>query len=318
MNSLNEFYLTKKQIINNNDLFVKRPVLDIINKINESDKRVVILSGLYDSGKRLTSLEYMNELYEENSIGLYFNSIINNNYQKAINENKIDAYIEVKIALQLLKVIRNLNIPIDPILLKLNLYTHIISKDINMFELKNYECGDLVCPLLYVLKKGTGMKKFNLVLNNIDGLDKKLQEKFKNYFDLFDKNILLINDEVVYNSVCRRELLTNKEYEIINVDYAKNYSIAEELIDSRVIYHNKMNKEDNLFKICQMVDHNDFEDFVDALNGNIRYILSTMKEFYRNEYKPKSEGATGYVKNKTNQSKSLVNRNLYPLKKLYL
>ncbi len=315
MNSIKEFCLTKKETIDNNKIFIKEPVLDIIDKINESSSKKIILSGNFDSGKRLTSMEYMKEKIYEDELTFYFNSILLNEYQEALRENKIEAYIELSVALKLLSFIKNIGISISPMILKMDLYQHINRVKVNL--LRNYKCGDLVCPLLYIIRKATGIKNVQLILNNIDGLPMNVQQKYSNYFDIFYKTILLINDNNIINDEEVRKGYLNKGYDLVNVDYAKDYEIARNIIDSRIAYHNKNNPKDELKFISKMINEEDFKMLIDSAEGNIRYILCAMKEFYLSNFKD-NELVSNYIKNKANQCKNLKYRNLYPTKRLYL
>ena len=316
MKSIREFCLTKKETINNDAIFIKEPVSDIIDKINESKRRKIILSGNFDSGKRLTSMEYINEKQENNELALYFNSVLTSDYKEAMHQGKLESYIEVKIALSLLSLIKEMRISISPMILKMNLYNHI--KKINVDLLRNYKCGDLVCPLLYTIKKSMGISNVELILNNIDGLSKEIQNKYKNYFDIFYKTILLINDDSLYSDKSRHNELNEKGYDVIAVEYAKDYEVARTLIDSRIEYHNDKNSKEELLGILDMISEKDFERFIDSTDGNIRYILSTMKEFYLSDFSPLSMEASNFIINKAEQCKGLKYRNLYPSKKLYL
>lgn len=315
MDSIKEFCLTKKETINNSSIFIKEPVSKVIQKINESESNKIILSGNFDSGKRITSMKYIDEKNENNELAFYFNSILLSEYTESIEKNKLESYIEVKIALELLSLIKSIGITIKPVILKMNLYIH--SSKINIDLLRNYKCGDLVCPLLYILKKATGIQNVEFILNNIDGLSKEIQNKYKNYFDLFHKTILLINDDI-YNDENGCKEFNEKGYDVIAVDYAKDYEVARKMIDSRLEYHNLLNPKESLLSILKMIREDDFKAFIDSTDGNIRYILCTMKEFYLSDFTPLDIDAINFIINKTEQCKNLRYRNLYPSKKLYL
>ena len=70
----------------------------------------------------------------------------------------------------------------------------------------------------------------------------------------------------------------------IGVMIVTDYEIARNIIDSRIAYHNKNNPKDELKFISKMINEEDFKMLIDSAEGNIRYLLCAMKEFYLSNF----------------------------------
>lgn len=306
-----EFFLKKKEVLENKNVLVNRPVDNAIDKVNSSEKSKIILSGPEDSGKKLTTLKYMNE---NDNLFVYFNLNDLDYYNIIKDKNKIESYIEAIIAGELLKVLTNLGLNSQMLFLGANMpyIEH------NLDLIRNYKAGDLISTLIYRIKKLTD-KKLILVVDKIDMFDENVQKVVFKYFDIFDKNIIISSDEEVYGNNNRRKQLNEKGFDIINIDYAKDAKILTDIINARIKFHNEnCLTEYKLKQLEHMLGIDVIEKIAKLSNGNIRKILCVAKLAYSKcNRESKNKDAVGkYILNTLDRSKN-VNR-FEPIKTLYL
>lgn len=309
--SVCEFFLKKKEILENEKVFIDKPVLSIIRSIDDSTKSKLILSGTEDSGKKLTTLKYMDI---NDGLFVYFNMNKARYYQLASKKDKIEAYIESVIASKLLKILSDLGL--NSQMLELGVNMPYIEGNVDI--LKNYKAGDLISSLLYRLKKIT-TRKIIFVVDKIDTLDKNTQQIISKYFDLFDQNIIISSDLVVYNDPKRRHDLFSKGYDIVNVDYAKDPEILIQIIDARIKYHNENpNCKLKLQPLEDMLDFDVIKKAAILADGNIRKILCMAKLVYsRCNIELNDPDAVGkYILNTLDRGNNI--RSLTPVRNLYL
>lgn len=268
-----EFFLTKKDVLENEKVFIDKPVIEVMEKIDKSRKSKIILSGTEDSGKKLTTLKYMDT---RDKIFVYFRIDEFKYYGLAKTKDKIEAYIESIVASEILKLLSRLGL--DSQMLELGTNMPYIQDNIDV--LRNYKAGDLISTLLYRVRKITD-RKIVFVVDKMDILDKYTQEVISKYFDIFDQSLIISNDLIVYQNLERRVNLIRKGFDIINVDYAKNPEVLIQIINSRITYHNE--NVDSRYKLDSfenMLDYDVIEKIADLSKGNIRNILCVAKLVY--------------------------------------
>ncbi len=308
---IREFHLKKREVLENKNVFIYEPVKQIIDKIKSSKKNKIILTGVEDSGKKLTTLQYMSENEE---IFVYLNVISLQHYNIAKTNIKMEAYIESIVAGELLKVLSVLGL--DSQMLLLNSNVPYLKE--NPETLRNYKVGDLISSLIYRIRKLTD-KNIVFVVDKMDLSNNDIQEIISKYFDLFDKSIIISSDNMVYNNKERQLDLINKDFDIIKVDYAKNPDVLIKIIDSRIEYYNKKcNPSNKLLTLNEMLDYKTISKIANLSNGNIRKILCIAKLLYSQDEKKllSKEEMSTYILDSIQRS-SEVDK-FSPIKTLYL
>ena len=309
--SITEFFLKKKEVLENKSVLIDKPVNEIIDKVDSSKKSKIILSGPEDSGKKLTTLKYMDE---KEDLFVYFNLNDFEYYNMIKDKSKTESYIEAIIAGELLKVLSSLGLNSQMLFLGANMPY----MEQNLDLIRNYHAGDLISTLIYRIKKLTD-KKLVLVVDKIDMFDENVQKIIFKYFDIFDQNIVISNDEAVYGSNYRRENLKEKGFDIINIDYAKEPKVLIDIIDARIKLHNQRCSSEYKLKLLeQMLDEEVIKKIAILSNGNIRKILCTAKLAYSKcNRESENKSAVGkYILNTLDRSKNITE--FTPVKTLYL
>lgn len=309
--SIAEFFLKKKEILSNDSVFIDKPVTDVINRINESKESKILLSGPEDSGKKLTTLKYMDT---EKDLFVYFSLSDLDHYNLAKQKNKAEAYIESIVAGELLKILSNLGL--ESQMLRLGINMPYIEENIDV--LKNYGAGDLISGLIYRIRKLTD-ERLIFVVDKIDTFSESTQRIIAKYFDIFDQTIIMTSDEIVYNSNQRRTSLKEDGFDIINVDYAKDPEILTQIIDARINYHNEHTNSDyKLRTLSSMLDKDVIEKIAVLANGNIRKILCSAKLVYSkcNRESENKDAVGKYILDALNRSNNIHGFTI--IKTLYL
>lgn len=309
--SITEFFLKKKEVLENKNVLVDKPVNEIIDKVDSSKKSKIILSGTEDSGKKLTTLKYMDE---KEDLFVYFNLNDFEYYNMIKDKSKTESYIEAIIAGELLKVLSSLGLNSQMLFLGANMPY----MEQNLDLIRNYHAGDLISTLIYRIKKLTD-KKLVLVVDKIDMFDENVQKIIFKYFDIFDQNIIISSDEEVYGNIYRRENLKEKGFDIINIDYAKDPKVLIDIIDARIKLHNQSCSNEYKLKLLeQMLDEDVIKKIAVLSNGNIRKILCTAKLVYSKcNRESENKSAVGkYILNTLDRSKNITGFML--VKTLYL
>ena len=246
--------------------FVKEPVDAINKKIDEINEKIVVLRGEKGSGRTTVMLNLAKESKDKDNIFLYqLYDFVGNGYgAKDFSINFFETLYELKMSFQLLNYIRDNKVNYDEDKLRQKLHEEyrkilycINNYDyIDKIEYPTIKRGQYVSELLDLLRKD----ELTLMIDRFDrmeGCSRLPQEYLSKYFDMFDKVILVSDDENYQSS-----------YPTIEVDYGKKIEIAEEILKK---YLELKNLEDsgNILDI-NFINYDNLRYLFDKANGNLK------------------------------------------------
>lgn len=272
----------------NSEEFVREPVNEICDKINESKNNKIILEGTRGCGKStvLYNLKYSSINTKNPTIYTLFDPVIlfSKSNEKYFNYNFKKQYYELRLCFRLLGFIKKYYGLVyekyfKEIYIELEKYSTVIDEIINNSFYKNTECNELfelTEPTLRIidkLKEVLKLESLNISFDRFDwvnGSDPVVQQILSEYFDLFDKVILTTDDECINE---KKTELEKKGYSFETIDYAKNEIVIKQIIKSRL----NNNKEKTIFKEEYITDKI-YSDLIEKTNGNITLLFDIVRD----------------------------------------
>lgn len=258
-------------------LIVKEPIKEIHKKIEESEERVVVLTGNRGSGRSTVLLSKENENLKNNEFSIYhhFDSCGIGVSSDEVGEESIIHCFELKMARVLLHKLKEQGIfteqdeKIEEDTQKLhkqwiqfiNNYGDLGRLKSNMVS-KGYYTDVLINEIRSIFRA----EKLNLLIDRFDWMfnrNPKAQECVSAYFPLFDKVVLTTDDE----NYCAA-------YPTIEVNYGKDKEAVREIIN-QFIYAETEGKY-GIKDIC--LSEYTLNYIVDKAKGDIESILKVIKE----------------------------------------
>ncbi|MBR1377124.1 MAG: hypothetical protein IJ565_04880 [Bacilli bacterium] len=143
--------------------------------------------------------------------------------------------------------------------------------------------GDYTEALIHDIKKNEGTDSIELLIDNFDIIEESnpnAQKGIQKYFDLFDKVVLVTNDENYESDYAKVEPKYSRSYDDVGqiIRYVISSDFDENTLDWLDIMHNQT-----------------IQSLITRSNGNLSIIIDALKETYR--YNDVSEFNIGAIKN---------------------
>ena len=262
--------------------FVREPVDDVTNEILESPSQKFILIGKRGTGRStiLYNLENRGLGTREQTIKMNFDSSItfSKNPNEFYTEEVFLEYYELMICFQILFFL-NRNYPLiydkyfKETYQKLEGISSIffsqindgvyLSSDFLKSTLKN---SDLSKQLLLKIKELLRIEKLNMAIDRFDwinGVSKTSQLILKEYFNLFNK-VIIISDDRHLNSSMKAQDLDRKEYVIKRIDYSEKIEVVKMIL--------KINNPG-----LEEFKDDFYEELINICKGNLKVMLAVFK-----------------------------------------
>ncbi len=307
--------------------YYKKPVEEITSKISNSNRKRVIVSGVKGGGKSTVLYHHRNALLytgHENIIGTFHDSIPFFGINELFSAQYYEYFYELEMSLMLLSQIKlfysnifnqefaNLYEEIEERLKELKIYTRISNKE--QKNLKEFlPFGSLTEPIIRKFKNEASLFTLSLEIDQFEYNSLYHQLNLVNYSELFDQIILAVN------SSCVTPDLKNKGYEIINVDYGKNYEVLREILKQKIISYNvSIAKSEETFPFNLVTDKL-IESLAQISNGNISIVLDALylvNETLSGSKNMNLETLITYLQREIAHNEKI--EEMYPTKKLHL
>ena len=279
----------------NNDeegsLVYKTPSMEIIDKINNSTKNKIILTGVKKSGKTTTLKCLIDRSSDSKDIIIYID-YSNLDYEASLSKKEYEYYYELLLAK---KIIEFIKINYSNYYKDLMFDDKYIQTEFNKFRdylyLRVYASQDIsyqkkmfISKINEILKQIVGINSITLLIDHFDfvGSSSKRFQMFMNeYFDMFDKVVITSNDEDVTH-----KNLEEKGYEIIEVEYGKNIDNVKKILTSHFQYwFNQINYNSSnptiLTRVNRLINNNEFcYLLIEKTNGNIDMMINIIKIYF--------------------------------------
>lgn len=265
-----------------NGCVLQEPINNIIKGFH--DKKIII-SGPSFSGKSLLGEYYIGNLNKTCSKGIYYpvhrtgEDII---YTLNVSREILEQYTRMRMIKKLYLMAKQFDVGLYNSDFKAmdervrenikkmisNVNKEKVLKDLLISE----ECKEKVID---DIKNKMQIESLEIVFDMLDNHSLVTQEVIKEYFDLFDRIIILTKDKDVSIDDKRREDLFNKQYSIIDLEYCYDADVIKSIINSRLA---KLQEEEKVLleydDIYQVIDPTIFDNIVKEANGNIKAIVS--------------------------------------------
>ncbi len=231
--------------------FLEEPVDKEVNGILNSENKKIILTGEKGSGRTtvLRKIEDNGLNTKEQSIYCWHNGVIMYKREPEgwYNEAAFDCYYELHLTNIILNYIqRNYPLIYDRYFQEYHEKTSKVGKEFDrIFNESEYNPPTAFKPILSTreiseevvikFRKLQDVEKVNLLIDafdKINGSSKYVQELYQRYFGMFDKVVVIANDE---NIDAKR--LKNDGYDIREIAYWKNKDTMREIIRRRLEQH---------------------------------------------------------------------------------
>lgn len=239
----------KEDELINSTAYVREPVDKEVNEILSSEKSRIILSGDYRGTGRTTVLHAL----ETRGVGSKTQTICiapdRVGSGRCIDEEVQEYYTELIFSLYILGYIsayypiafeKHFKKDYESINNYLKLYHDYMNKCLfdNSVKLDLvYKAKELSSVIIDRLRNVFEIEKLNIAIDGFDsirGSEEFYQRAYANYFDLFDKVILISDDQNL-----NKDRLTKKGYEIKELNYGMDKDVLREIVRRRIKYQNK-------------------------------------------------------------------------------
>ncbi|MBQ7140449.1 MAG: hypothetical protein IJO32_03000 [Bacilli bacterium] len=283
-----------KQEILNSSKFVREPVDNICNEINNNTSRKIILTGGRGIGKTTTlyNLENRGVGTKKQCIFTRFDSCAMStvNQNETFNERFFNHYYELILSHKLLSYIKKYyGLTYENNFKEIKSLLDNISNDTNtfinnlIFEKQNMnrylELTEYSSLIIDRLKKDLDISTISLAIDRFDWTNSNSilsQNILSNLFSMFDKVIITTDDESLKNEENKNKV-ENKGYSFVNVNYGKDKLVIKEIIRKRVEHYNKHSNMEKTFPI-EIITDKIYQDLINKTNGNISLMLDSVSE----------------------------------------
>lgn len=290
-------YRIKAKDLVNSDEFVREPVDKEVNDILASKDKRFIITGGTGIGKSTVLRSIENRGIGSNKLTIYQCpegiSYMGIEPGEKYSKESFDTFYELYFTRRILWYIEK-NYPLtfkkhfeedkalvehltDEVYDALNGVEYIIANGYVKFK-TNVSVGELSTNIIRKIRDVLELEELNITIDRFDQMNncsKCVQEIYTNYFDLFDKTIIVSDDPNL-----NKEELTSKGYNIKQISYGKDKEVVREIIKRRIdqVRRENVYKEDkNKQEVPQKIFMSDeFLDRIVDLDGNINMILDAM------------------------------------------
>jgi len=270
------------------DLIYKTPSMEIVDKIYNSKKDKIILTGVKKSGKTTTLKCLTDRSYNSKDIMIYID-YSNLSYTSNLSKIEYEYYYELLFAKKILDFIKEnySNCYIDLVFDDKYIQTE-FDKLKNYLGLRicpsnnlNYQKGMFINRIIQILKQIVGINSITVLIDHFDFYgysSKRFQNYMMEFFDMFDKVVITSND-----SSLSKEQLEDKGYELIEVDYSKKIDNIKNILISQFTYWFNQINYNNIntavvTKINYLINNDEFcYLLIEKTNGNIDMMINSLK-----------------------------------------
>ena len=291
---------------------IKKPVLDIIDRVNKSSKNGILLAGVRGSGKSTVLDEYKekNELIIDCTLSDEENLYIPDRnifmlYHECLLIEKMSQYI-----------LKNYPLEFGPFFIFLNKERTILKDIKSMFLIANYDSKEeklgeyysnpesLFAEFTIEVRKVFKDKEPIVVVDKFDnarsfsswyqiGMYELLKNRFKYIFTVSD--IKLLNRE------------DNKDYDIVDVNYSSNIDVVREILDKMIVNELvRTNEFDFRKRIIYFLSDEEIREIIDLFRGNIEYMYWAISSLVRNLDTVSKEEYMSYIRNYYEERKDII------------
>lgn len=276
-------FIIKPEQLKKLGLLVNEPVDKISNDIINNDSKKIILNSNRGTGKSIVLNDIQNKSLNTYNQTIYtgFDSMLNitSKPDSYFDDKFFKHYYELIISLKLLSYIKN-NYP--------KLYEDKFKSDYEYlkflanctdnyikdywFDYKLYHYlkqGVITERIIKKFKQNTNIDKLNIAIDDFDSIYAEsyyTQELLSNYFHLFDKTIITVNEPLSNNK-------KYKDFDIETISYNRDINIIKQIIQKRIALYN-LNKTDYEYYFDQNNITDDmYLSLIIKTNGNISLMI---------------------------------------------
>ena len=280
--------------------YVREPVDCMCKKIvNESSNKIIINSGS-GSGKSTVLYNLENRGIGQDRQFLYarFDSVVIfhdmpnqyfderfiNHYYELVFSSKIMNYIDKYYSLTYESKFKDLQLLVKEVGEDTDCYIKNVYWENGAKLIRILEPMQLSSVIIDRLKNCLNISSLGVLIDRFDsvhGSSELAQHIISKYFSMFDRTIIVVDDEQLQENNHKKTLL-DQGYTFIDVDYGSNQEVLKEIIRKRIKLYAKKNGIDfNFFSqvlcledICQLL--------INKTNGNISLMLDIVWELIMN------------------------------------
>ena len=276
------------------EYFVSDPVCLVGKEIQESSEKKIILNGCSGGGRSivLTSHEKRNIATRSQAIYTSFDSFNSFSREECFNNKFLAHYYELMLSKKMLNYIHEHYdtyferdfVSIDTFLSEIVYDTDNYIRECYCEEpiLERYlSTLEIMGDIVKKFKSVYGVDCLTLMIDKFDFINNRgefVQNLLSQYFDLFDKSVIVVDDEALKeeDSIVR---LSNHGYSVMSVDYGRDIDIVKEIVRLRVDKYNNncVLKGYKPFPIDKVTDEI-YSQMVDSTNGNIKLMFDIFDE----------------------------------------
>lgn len=138
--------------------------------------------------------------------------------------------------------------------------------------------GDISSQIIDDFKYYSSLSTLSLGIDRFDRTNSSnqyVQELLSSYFDMFNKVILIVDDENL-NDTKKQEDLLDKDFGLMQIEYTKNFEIAKEILKRRINFYNfEMNPSEEVFPF-ELIPDEVIKKLIEDTNGNITMMINVV------------------------------------------
>lgn len=149
--------------------------------------------------------------------------------------------------------------------------------------LLDYKVGSILSSLINKMKQDIRINKVTLIIDRFDWVGNsstRFQEMAEFFLDLFDRYIIT-SDDFSLNNYDRRDEFKRKGFEIINVDYGKDFITARNIISRELDYWIKSSWKFRLaYNKVGDISEDTYNKLIERCNGDFGIIYDSIRQLY--------------------------------------
>jgi len=281
--------MIKTKEILNSEKFVREPVEDLCDEIENNSSKKIILTGGRGIGKSIVLQNYQIKSLNTRDKLIYtsfdaigsdnelFNEQFLTHYYELIFSRKILNYIKRNYSLTYEKNFKDLELLINNLLKQTVEYiNNFIYTDVPIE--KFLASKELSSEIIEATKKYLSIDSLSIAIDRFDWTnngDPLTQNILSRYFDMFDKIIITTDDESLTDEKDREDIL-QKNYSFIDINYGYSKDIIREIFRKRINEYNK-DPRNRIFE-TEIITEEIYQNLINKTNGNISLMLDIIKE----------------------------------------
>lgn len=296
------YNMSTKKIINNRN-FVSEPVMNIIDRINSSDNKKIVLTGPRGGGRSIVINSYEKEMIHSGSDAIYMSldSVIAN---QLLGEKHLMIRYELLLCSKILFYLKDYyydeyKLYFKGIANEVKEMNKLVNDYVSNFKYKKMSFpnvistpGILLESIISRMKAVIGNDKLTICLDRFDWINEKNSKNFQKmlefYFDLFDKVIVTTDDKSVYDDIDnRRHELETHGIDVVEVSYGKDKDISRKIVKADIDYYLNLPKDkvgynlnSNFNNIDNLIDKEVFDMIINKCDGNFNLLFVILREFF--------------------------------------